>query len=324
MTKELHEPTDRDRFVESPEEGDYPVLEGENIYQFSHSPRFVDDLASPRYWSKDTDDPEDSARARVREKAFNKGYLKKALYESFGGKSTSQSQVQFVDELLEEKRGKKLSETDVLPDYTEYRIGYRKISNSTNERTMVATVIPKGAVCIESVQLFRPYELNPEEQHLEQANLHNAYERIFTDRELFCAVGLINSIPFDFLMRTKIETNMVKYKVEETQVPRLTKGDDWFRFVSNRAAKLNCYGEEFSEMRSRLGGIKPATSEEERLLAQAELDAAAFHAYGLEPEETEFVLKDFHRVTNPRIMTEDYFDTVFEKYKTLGEEGPKP
>ncbi|WP_336023078.1 Eco57I restriction-modification methylase domain-containing protein [Halobellus salinisoli] len=324
MTKELHEPTDRGRFVESPEEGDYPVLEGENIYQFSHTSRFVDDLASPRYWSKDTDDPEDSARARVREKAFNKGYLKKSIYESFGGKSTSKSQIQFVDELLEEKRGKELSETDILPDYTEYRIGYRKISNSTNERTMVATVIPKGAVCIESVQLFRPYELNPEEQHLEQENLHNAYERIFTDRELFCAVGLINSIPFDFLMRTKIETNMVKYKVEETQVPRLTKGDNWFQFVSNRAAKLNCYGDDFAEMRSRLGGIEPATSEEERMLAQAELDAAAFHAYGLEPEEAEFVLKDFHRVTNPRIMTEDYFDTVFEKYKNLEEEGPKP
>jgi hypothetical protein len=324
MTKELHEPTDRGRFVESPERGDYPVFEGENIYQFSHSPRFIDNLSSPRYWSKDTNDPDESARARVRQKAFNKGYLKKALYESFGGELTSKSQVQFVDDLLEENRGDGFSESDILSDFTEFRIGYRKISNSTNERTMVASVIPEGTVCIESVQLFRPYELNPKEEHLSEENLHGVYERIFTDRELFCAVGLINSIPFDFLMRTKIETNMVKYKVEETQVPRLTGRDDWFQYISDRAAQLNCYGEDFAEIRERLGGIDPATDKDERHRLQAEIDAAAFHAYGLDRRDTKFVLDDFHRVQNPRMMTEEYFDLVFEKYDELAETGPHP
>jgi type I restriction-modification system DNA methylase subunit len=324
MTKELHEPTDRERFVENPEEGDYPVFEGENIYQFSYTPEFIENLASPRYWSKDTDDSDDSARVRVREKAFNKGYLKKAVYESFGGNTTSKSQVQFVDDLLKEKRGTALSKKDVLPDYTEYRIGYRKISNSTNERTMVAAVIPKGAVCIESVQLFRPYEISPEEQHLEAETLHNAYQRIFTDEELFCAVGLINSIPFDFLMRTKIETNMVKYKVEETQVPRLTDGDDWFHYIANHAARLNCYGDDFEEMRERLGGVEPATSEDERSRVQAELDAAAFHAYGLKRSEVKFVLDDFHRTQNPRVMTDQYFNTVLEIYDNLANADSTP
>jgi len=189
---------------------------------------------------------------------------------------------------------------------------------------MIASVIPKGSVCIESVQLFRPYRLNPNEDHLSEDNLHNAYERIFTDQELFCAVGLINSIPFDFLMRTKIDTNMVKYKVEETQVPRLTDGNDWFQHISDRAAQLNCYGEDFADMRDRLGGVNLATSEDERRQAQAELDAAAFHAYGLEREETKFVLDDFHRTQDPRIMTEEYFDLVLQKYDELAESGPMP
>jgi hypothetical protein len=56
----------------------------------------------------------------------------------------------------------------------------------------------------------------------------------------------------------------------------------------------------------------------------AEVDAAAFHAYGLNREETQFVLDDFHRVQNPRLMTEDYFDLVSEKYDDLGAETLEP
>jgi len=87
---------------------------------------------------------------------------------------------------------------------------------------------------------------------------------------------------------------------------------------------LNCYGGEFEEMRERLGGVKPATDEGERLKLQAEIDAAAFNAYGLNRQDVEFVLQDFHRVNNPRKMTQEYFDMVLEKYDELEKEGPKP
>ena len=70
-------------------------------------------------------------------------------------------------------------------------------------------------------------------------------------------------------------------------------------------------------MRDRLGGIEPATDMDERREVQAELDAAAFHAYSLDREQTAFVLDDFHRVQNPRVMDEDYFDMVLEKYDDL-------
>jgi len=50
---------------------------------------------------------------------------------------------------------------------------------------------------------------------------------------------------------------------------------------------------------------------------QAELDAAAFHAYDLDRDQTEFVLDDFHRVQSPRIMDEAYFAMVLDKYDNL-------
>lgn len=71
------------------------------------------------------------------------------------------------------------------------------------------------------------------------------------------------------------------------------------------------------EMRERLGGIEPATDMETRRELQAEVDAAVFHTYGLNEEEMQFVLDDFHRVSNPRIMTEGYFEKVAGKYTYL-------
>jgi hypothetical protein len=123
-------------------------------------------------------------------------------------------------------------------------------------------------------------------------------------------------------MRKKTDTTLIMYKVKESQMPRLTEGDDWFHYISHRAARLNCYGDEFEEMRDRLGGIDPATDPDERQRLQAEIDAAAFHAYGLDREETNFVLDDFHRVRDPRMMTEDYFDLVADKYDELAKSGP--
>lgn len=121
-------------------------------------------------------------------------------------------------------------------------------------------------------------------------------------------------------MKSKVEENINMFHLLGTQVPRLSDGDKWFDYISKRAAKLNCYGEQFSEMRERLGGINPVESEEERRTVQAELDAAALHVCGLTESEAKFVLEDFNRVNEPRMMDEDYFKSVFNKYQSLQEE----
>jgi len=319
LTKELHEPTDKGRLVESADTDDYPVYEGSNIYQFIHDATLDVDIDEPRYWSLATNDPDESARARVRQKAFNKGRLKKAIYEAFDGDETSKSQKAFVNDLLEEKREEPLGEQDIRPDWTEYRVGFRDVARATDERTMIATVLPAGVPCLHTLQTLRPYELevNPTTD-LTQSPLHNCYERIFTDQELFATVGLLNSVPFDFLMRTKIDTHIVKYKLEESQVPRLTEGDEHFEYIWTRAARLNCYGDAFGEMRDRLPkDIEPVTVESERRQLRAEIDAAAFHAYGLGPEEMQFVLDDFHLVSNPRLMDQAYLERVSDAYHDL-------
>ncbi|NGM69177.1 hypothetical protein G6M89_09185 [Natronolimnobius sp. AArcel1] len=311
--RELDRTNDSDRFVEDKSEGDYPVYGGSNIYQFSHDPSFVD-IEGPEFWSVDEDvDPELSAKYRVREKNLRK--LKRGLYDAFDGTG---SQVGFVNELLEEHRGEELSEDDVLLDCTEYRIVYRDIARATDERTLIASVIPKGIVCQNKLHTIRPYEINPDKCDLSDSPLHSVYDRIFTDKELFVVLGLVNSITFDYLMRTKIDSTVVMYKFMESQVPRLTEGDEWFEYIWTRAARLNCYGDEFEEMRDRLG-IDAVTDPDKREEIQAELDAGAFHAYGFDRGQVEFILDDFHMVQNPRRMTDEYLDLVLGKYDELAD-----
>ena len=324
--RELDRNQDRDRFVELEEEGDYPVYGGSNIYQYDYTPEFIDDLEPPTLWSVDEDkDPDKSAKRRIREKVSRSRDpdmgLKKGIYNEFDGTG---SQKGFVNDLLERERGKPLSLDDVKLDCSEYRIVFRNITNSTNERTMICSVIPKGVVCHHAINTIRPYTFDISHDDLSNDSLHSVYKRVFSDQELFAALGLLNSIPFDFLMRTKIEENLVMYKLTESQVPRLTDGDDWFKYISDRAARLNCYGEPFAEMRERLGGIDPVIDTYKRNEIRAEIDAAAFHAYGLTKSDAEFVLNSFHTVESPRIMTYEYLEMIFEKYDELEHEVAKP
>lgn len=318
--EELNRTRDSDRFVESKEEGDYPVYGGGNIWQYEYDNSLRDDLSSPSFWSVEEDvDPNQSAKRRIREK--DKKRLKTTIYHSFDG---SGSQVSFVDDLLEEHGRGPLSLDDVLLDCSKYRLIFREISNTTNERSFISSVIPPNIVCHHKAPVIRPHRMEPVEDQLSEEPLHDIYEPIFEDWEIFVALGLLNSVPFDYLVRTKLDTSMSMHVIEEAQLPRLTDGDDWFHYIAERAARLNCYGDDFEDIRERLDGIESTTNHQERVELQAEIDAAAFHAYGFDQEETTFILDDFHRVDDPRIMTEEYFDLVLEKYIDLAKMDPIP
>ncbi|MFB6176306.1 MAG: type II restriction endonuclease subunit M, partial [Halobaculum sp.] len=198
----LDKSADSDRFYDDPDGCDYPILTGRNFFSYSYDPTFIDDLEPPFQWSVDEDvNPERSAKQRIREKKVRS--LKQAIYDAFDGTG---SQVSFVNELLAEERGAELSAEDVLLPSTEYRLGFRRVARGTDEKSMISAVVPSGPVCDYSFYVVDPFEMNPEEDDLSETPLHG----VFTDDELFAATGLLNSIVFDFLMRTKVETHIVK------------------------------------------------------------------------------------------------------------------
>lgn len=313
-TRPLDKSADSERFFDDPDGCDYPILTGRNFYSYNHDSTFIDDLDGPFQWSVNEDVNQDrSAKYRIREKKL--GQLKRGVFEAFDG---SGSMIGFVNELLNDHRDEELSADDVRGPWTTYRAGFRRVARGTDEQSLIAAVVPPGPVCDYSFYVIDPFSINPTEDDLSNTPLHSAYDPVFTDEELFAALGLLNSLPFDFMIRRKIDNSIPQYSFKETQTPDLTDGDEWFKYIWTRAARLNCYGDAFEEMRDRLD-ITAATNTEERKQLRAEIDAAAMHAYGIADEQAEFIVEEFHRVNDPRIRTESYFELVLEKFRELTE-----
>ena len=197
--RELDHNNDADRFLEDSEMGEYPILGGGNVFQFTYDTSIISDIEEPKFWSVfEETDKERSAQQRVKEKKVRE--LKKSIYETFGGTG---SQKGFVNSLLNEERGSPLSEEDVKLDCDEYRVAFRQIARSTDERTLIASLLPQKYMCDTTLQPIQLFEPNPVREDISQSPLHSCYNRIFSDREMLVMLGLLNSIPFDFLMRIK-------------------------------------------------------------------------------------------------------------------------
>ncbi len=191
-----------------------------------------------------------------------------------------------------------------LVDHRTYRLGFRKIASSTNERTMIATVLYPAFVA-ESFQTLRVAD--------EAGNLIAPY----ADQLYLCAV--FNSFVFDALIRLKVTANMNFFFVYGTQVPDMGATDPRFAPIVNRAARLICTTPEFDDL-AKAVGLKPnpstlrqaqdrpssgrtveygATDPSERARLRAELDGLVAHLYGLTEAEFVHILGTFPLVPQP-------------------------
>ncbi|MEH2241007.1 MAG: hypothetical protein V7K30_33300 [Nostoc sp.] len=166
-------------------------------------------------------------------------------------------------------------------DYQTYRLAFRKIARNTDERTMIATIIPPS-LCIENLQTVQMLD--------DRGNQFVSYHTIF----YLCAV--FNSLTYDSLIRLKVTANINYFFVYSTQVPRLTKNDRYFNDIVQRAAKLICTTPEFDELAQEVRLVsheQGVTDETERAKLRAELDGMIAHLYGLTEEEFSYILTTF-------------------------------
>jgi len=166
-------------------------------------------------------------------------------------------------------------------DYQTYRLGFRKIASSTNEHTMIATVIPPS-LCIENLQTVRMFD--------KKGN------QVVSYKELLYLCAIWNSFIYESLLRLKVSANINFHFIYGTQVPRLTKSDRYFNEIVQRAAKLICTTSEFDELAQEVGLDSHAngvTDESERAKLRAELDGMIAHIYGLTEEEFAYILTTF-------------------------------
>jgi Alw26I/Eco31I/Esp3I family type II restriction m6 adenine DNA methyltransferase len=175
----------------------------------------------------------------------------------------------------------KEKDTQQLLDYQNYRLGFRDIASSTNERSVIAAITPK---------VFHGNKI-PQTIIFEE-------HRIISNIDLVYLCAFFNSYTFDFHIRNRITTTLNFHYVYNTPVPRLNSTHKWYNLIVEKAAKLICTTPEFAElwqdvMKTNWRIEVAATNEEERNTLRAELDSMVAIIYGLNEDEFAYILSTF-------------------------------
>ncbi|NCS02648.1 MAG: ATP-binding protein [Microcystis aeruginosa G13-11] len=165
-------------------------------------------------------------------------------------------------------------------DYQTYRLGFRSVSSSTNERSLISSLIPKLVFCGNSLSISECEQNNFQE---------NEAFKIFI-------VAVLNSFLIDWMLRQKVSQNLNFFYIYQLPIPRLKEGDRYFEEIVEKAAKLICVSEEFDELAKEVGigsHKNGVTEETERAKIRAKLDAIVAHLYELNEIEFQHILSTF-------------------------------
>jgi hypothetical protein len=269
---EIHMGNDRDLFTEDP--SGVPVYEGRMVAQFDH-----------------------------RAKAYRSGRGRAAEWEELPWDRKAITPQWLI---LEEKIPAKVREK-----CRRYRIGFCDVASPTNERSLVAALLPANTIAGHSVPTFSYGEAD------EWAYL------------LWLAVA--NSFAVDFLARMKVSLHMSLSTLDSLPFPRLALSDRTARQLVGLAAQLTCTGPEMASFRQTLssGGweiVGDGVSDPgKRADLRAEIDAVvARDVYGLTRDELSFILDSFPVLRREEDRTYGDFVTkkrVLARYDQLAADG---
>jgi len=119
---------------------------------------------------------------------------------------------------------------------------FRRIAASTNERSFLATIIPRKAVCPDTNLVIR--RMAPDRDG-------NPVENIGSCETAFL-VTVINSFISDFIIRFKITTHLDMHFVYTVPVPRLKEADAYFLPLVARCARLICVDKNYADLWNEL------------------------------------------------------------------------
>jgi len=157
-----------------------------------------------------------------------------------------------------------------------YRFAIRDVSNATNERTCLATILP-------------PYTFSG----------HTVWVGIAEDGAyLLYTVALLNSFCMDWITRFKVGLHVTLTITQSLPLPRLNSGSLYFDALVPRAARLTCTTDAFAALWKEVTGKKwkpadGATDPAERQQLRDEIDALVAHLYGLSRDDFAHILGTF-------------------------------
>ena len=204
---------------------------------------------------------------------------------------------------------------DVLPALSqriEYTLGFRDITNPTNERTMVASVVPWTGF-----GNTLPILLDDDDRQSGGGGFRDS-ELVFGAAKIALLVANLNSLCLDFVARHKAQgTHMNWYTVEQLPVIAPAGYDRQFgkttarELVRDHVLRLTYTAHDMAPFARDLGYTGPPFiwNEEERRHLRARLDACYFHLYGISREDAAYILSTF-----PIVQRQD--QAAFGTYRT--------
>lgn len=169
-----------------------------------------------------------------------------------------------------------------------YRLGFRKVARSTDDRTAIFTVIPPGFITSDSLLI----ESHPERR----PNTH-----------ALSVCGLANSFTFDWLLRQAVSANVTFNYLDPQPIPDLSP---IMHFLAHVALRLLCNHEGYAPLwrdqldrswrePSSLFSWPVLATGPSRLEARAALDAIVAHHYGLTSDMFSYLLTSFDHSASP-------------------------
>jgi len=166
-----------------------------------------------------------------------------------------------------------LGDEDTLPCLTP-RIALRDITNRTNQRTVIAAMVPPKVFLTNAA----PYVLWPRGRPVDQAFL----------------LGVLSSIPLDWYARRFVETHVNFFILNSFPIPRPPDEHPLRLRIVDTVARLVCHDDRFRDWGRALRVKARRLAEEERADLVMELDATVAHLYGLEEGELVHIFETFH------------------------------
>jgi hypothetical protein len=185
---------------------------------------------------------------------------------------------------------------DTLPCHYP-RIVFRDVTNATNTRTCIASLLPGDRVLVNQA----PYLLRVGGTESDEAFL----------------LGVLSSIPLDWYARRYVELHLNFQILNGLPIPNPLPTDLTRLRVIEIAGRLAAKDERFENWATAVGvPVGSVTSADQQSHLEAELDALIAHLYGLNRSQIEHVFETFHRGWDfhPRLTKVlDYFDRIEER-----------
>lgn len=256
FVNELHMTNDKDLFIEEFREGLLPLYEGKMIYQFNAN------FSQATYFL---------------EKAKLDEHLKsKELYRA------------------KKATGKELNPKLIKYDREFFRLGYRAVASDTNERTLIASLLPKNCGFGHSMFANAPKQYIVKDDEICMDIV--PYEKI-----LF-VLALFNSLVVDFIIRNMVQINVSKSYLERIPLPQPSdeeiQNNEIYKTLAKNALLLQLYNDQnrhFDELKQEFN-IKneeiPKTKKAYDIL-RAKNDLLVKELYGLSDDEFSYMISTF-------------------------------